>query len=313
MNHHIKRVPVLILTICLLFSSVAINWAKSAPSEDEIILVEGTPLMVVTAQEITSKQAKPNDPVSFTVNEDVIINGQLVVRKGTAAVGSVVTAQKGGYMGNSGKLAIAVESTTTVDGQPLKLRAAKGREGNDKTTSTFALASFISPLFLFKRGGDAKITTGMPITVYIAEERRFRLEGSTLVAVAPETPPVVSNEDAVVYIYRPKSWVGRGLEPSVFIDGTELARMDNGRYFALRMKPGKHIVHMTDDKKGYAIDMGPGQTYFFRIGLEAGMWKGQGKILLDEAERGIKEVKKIKFIGKDKIKAPTVVIDIPLK
>jgi hypothetical protein len=285
---------------------------KSAPSEDEIILGQGTPLMVVTAQEITSKQAKPNDPVNFTVNEDVIVNGQVIVRKGTAAVGSVVTAQKGGYMGNSGKLAIAVESTTTIDGQPLKLRAAKGLEGNDKTTSV-AFASFISPLFLFKRGGDAKITTGMPITVYIAEEKRFRLEGSTLVAVAPETPPVVSNEDAVVYIYRPKSWIGRGLEPSVFIDATELARMDNGRYFALRMKPGKHIVHMTDEKKGYAIDMGPGQTYFFRIGLEAGTWKGQGKILLDEPERGIKEVKKIKFIGKDKIKAPTVVIDIPLK
>ena len=99
----------------------------------------------------------------------------------------------------------------------------------------------------------------------------------------------------------------------MFIDGTELARMDNGRYFALKMKPGKHIVHMTDEKKGYAIDMGPGQTYFFRIGLEAGTWKGQGKILLDEAERGIKEVKKIEFIGKDKIKAPTIVIDIPLK
>jgi hypothetical protein len=310
MHHHIKRVPVVILTICLLFSCIPI---KSAPREDEVVLADGTPLVVVTAHEVTSKLAKPNDTVKFTVNEDLVINGQVVVRKGTEAVGSVVTAQKGGYMGNSGKLAIAVESTTTVDGQPLKLRAAKGREGNDKTTSTYALATLISPFFLFKRGGDAKITTGMPITVYAAEEKRFRLEGSTLVAVVPETPPVVSNEDAIVYIYRPKSWVGRGLEPSVFIDGTELARMDNGRYFALKMKPGKHIVHMTDDKKGYAIDMGPGQTYFFRIGLEAGMWKGQGKILLDEADRGVKEVKKIKFIGKDKIKAPTIVVDIPLK
>ena len=310
MNRHIKRVPVIILAACLLFSSISI---KSAPTEDEIVLAEGTPLVVVTAHEITSKEAKPADTVKFTVNEDVIVNGQVVIRKGTEAVGSVVTAQKGGYMGNSGKLAIAVESTTTVDGQPLKLRAAKGREGNDKTTSTFVLSSLISPLFLFKRGGDAKITTGMPITVYAAEEKRFRLDGSTLVAIAPATPPVVSNEDAIVYIYRPKSWVGRGLEPSVFVDGTELARMDNGRYFSLRMKPGKHIVHMTDEKKGYAIDMGPGQTYFFRIGLEAGMWKGQGKILLDEAERGIKEVKKIKFIGQDKIKAPTIVVDIPLK
>src|SRR6185503_20537622 len=309
---HMKQTLVVVLIVAL-FSAQLCAAARLTHADDEIVLAEGTAINVVTAGDITSKAAKPNDPVKFTVAEDLVINGQVVVRKDTPALGSVITAQKGGYMGNSGKLAIAVESTTTIDGQPLKLRAAKGGEGDDKTTSTFALASFISPLFLFKRGGDAKITTGMPITVYIAEEKRFRLEGSTLVPVAPETPPVVSNEDAIVYIYRPKSWVGRGLEPSVFIDGTELARMDNGRYFALRMKPGKHIVHMTDDKKGYAIDMGPGQTYFFRIGLEAGMWKGQGKILLDESERGIKEVKKIKFIGKDKIKAPTVVIDIPLK
>ena len=81
MNHHIKRVPVVILTACLLFSSVSIKSAKSAPSEDEVILVEGTPLVVVTAQEITSKQARPNDPVNFTVNEDLIVNGQVIVRK----------------------------------------------------------------------------------------------------------------------------------------------------------------------------------------------------------------------------------------
>jgi hypothetical protein len=105
---------------------------------------------------------------------------------------------------------------------------------------------------------------------------------------------------------------GRALEPSVFADDIELARMDNGRYFALKLKPGKHIIHMTDDKKGYAIDMGPAQTYYFRIGLEMGMWKGHGKITLDDADRAIKEIKKIKFIGQDKIKAADVVVDIPV-
>ncbi len=79
--------------------------------------------------------------------------------------------------------------------------------------------------------------------------------------------------------------------------------MDNGRYFALKLKPGKHIVHMTDDKKGYAVDMGPGQTYYFRIGIEMGMMKGHGKITLDDADRAVTEIKKIKFIGQDKIKA----------
>ena len=127
-----------------------------------------------------------------------------------------------------------------------------------------------------------------------------------------ETPAALNTADAIVYIYRPGKMAGKALEPSVFVDDTELARMDNGRYFALKLKSGKHIIHMTDDKKGYAIDMGPGQTYYFRIGIEMGMWKGHGKLTLDDADRAIKEIKKIKFIGQDKIKATGVVVDIPI-
>jgi hypothetical protein len=190
------------------------------------------------------------------------------------------------------------------------LRAAKGREGKDKTNSTAAL-SMILPFFLFKKGGEAKITVGTPVTVYTAEEKRFRVDGATLVPVPTETTAASNAADAIVYIYRPSKMMGKALEPSVFVDDIELARMDNGRYFALKLKPGKHIIHMTDDKKGYAIDMGPGQTYYFRIGVEMGMWKGRGKITLDDADRAIKEIKKIKFIGKDKIKAADVVVDIP--
>src|SRR6185369_10368093 len=145
------------------------------------------------------------------------------------------------------------------------------------------------------------------VTVYAAEEKRFRLEGATLAPVAMETT-AASTEEATVFIYRPDKWTGKALEPSVFVDETELARMDNGRYFALKLKPGKHIIHMTDDKKGYAFDMGPGQTYYFRVGIEMGMWKGHVKITLDDADRAIKEIKKIKFLGKDKIKAAEVVV-----
>lgn len=276
--------------------------------EDVIVVAEGTPINVAVAKEVTSKEAKPNAPVDFTVVEDLVINGQVIVRKGTPASGSVINAEKGGYMGKSGKLAVQVESTTTSDGQQLKLRAAKGREGDDKTMSTMAL-SMINPAFLFRKGSEATIAPGTVVTVYVAEEKRFRLEGPTLVPVVMETTPA-SSAEATVFIYRPNKWGGRALEPSVFVDETELARMDNGRYFAIKLKPGKHIIRMTDDQKGYAIDMGPGQSYFFRIGLEMGMWKGHGKITLDDRERAVQEIKKLKFIGPDKIKAGTMVVEI---
>src|ERR1044071_2451733 len=261
------RIKPSLVTILVIASLLAPIHAAlySNHREDEIAVTEGTPINVAVAKEVTSKEAKPNDPVEFTVVEDLVINGQVIVRKGTPATGSVINAEKRGYMGKSGKLAVQVESTTTSDGQRLKLRAAKGREGDDKTTSTFVL-SMISPAFLFRKGSEAKITTGTVVTVYVAEEKRFRLEGETLVPVVMGAT-AASSEEATVFIYRPSKWPGRALEPSVFVDETELARMDNGRYFAIKLKPGKHIVRMTDDKKGYAVDMGPGQTYFFRIGI----------------------------------------------
>lgn len=172
----------------------------------------------------------------------------------------------------------------------------------------------ISPLFLFKKGGDAKITEGTRVTVYIAEEKRFRLEDGKLVTVAPAAvdPSVAANTgaDAMVYVYRPSKLMGKALEPSVFVDNIELARMDNGRYFTIKLKPGKHILHMTSEKKGFAFDMGPGQTYYFRIGIEMGMWKGQGKLTLEDAEKAVPEIKKLKFLGQDKIKNPTLVVQL---
>lgn len=300
-----------LLLLCAICPGPASLFATQE-AQGDIVLTEGTAINVVTAHDVTSKEAKPNDPVNFTVNEDLVINGQVVVKKGTPAIGSVINAEKGGYLGKSGKLGIQVESTQTVDGQPLKLRAAKGREGDDKTMSTFVLSSIL-PAFLFRKGGEARVVAGTPVTVYVAAEKRFRVDGGNLVAVATGTPAAGDAADATVYIYRPKKMGGGALEPSVFVDDTELARMDNGRYFALRLKPGKHIVHLTNDKKGYAIDMGPGQTYYFRVGIEMGMWKGHGKITLDDAERAVKEIKKIHFIGQDKIKAPTLVVDIPVQ
>ena len=195
----------------------------------------------------------------------------------------------------------------------MKLRAAKGGEGDDETTKA-AVLSMISPLGLFKKGGEAKIEEGTRVTVYIAEEKRFRVEDGKLIAVAPApVDPAVaasSASEAVVYIYRPSKLMGKALEPSVFVDDIELARMDNGRYFAIKLQPGKHIVHMTQEKKGFAIDMGPGQTYYFRVGIEMGMMKGRGKLTLEDAAKALPEIKKLKFLGQDKIKNPTLVVQL---
>jgi hypothetical protein len=57
---------------------------------------------------------------------------------------------------------------------------------------------------------------------------------------APSVTPQDSAK-ATVYIYRYKQFVGAALAPSVYCDDVQLARMENGRYFATTVEPGKHI------------------------------------------------------------------------
>ena len=177
------------ITIITLIALVCVQTSRpilaiQEPQAEEVLLSEDSFMNVVITHDITSKTANPNDAVNFKVEEDVTVNGHVLIRKDTPVIGSVIHAQKGGYLGKSGKLGIQVESTQTVDGQRLKLRAARGGEGDDKTNSTAAL-SIINPLFLFRKGGEAKIYEGTRVLVYVGEDRHFRMEDGKLVAVTP--------------------------------------------------------------------------------------------------------------------------------
>lgn len=282
-----------------------------AASAQEVTLPDGTALQISLVKDISSKDAQRGDVVEFTVDEDVVTDGQTVIKKGAIAKGSIIYAEKGGYMGKSGKLALQIDSTTTVDGETIPLRAAKGGEGESKTGTVLVMSNLIGPFALLMKGGDTTVKSGAKLTVYTAEQRKFKVDGSTLTTVKPDkTEATAWAEPATVYIYRPKKILGGALEPSVYCDGVELARMDNGRYFVLKLTAGKHIIHLTNEKKGYELNMAAGQTYYFRIGIEAGMWKGQGKILLEDNDKGAAEVKKIKPLGADKIKDKTMVVTI---
>src|SRR3954451_547000 len=96
---HIKQSLLTILVIASLSAHIHAAVSINRP-QDEVVVTEGTPINVAVAKEVTSKEAKPNDPVEFTVAEDLVVKGQVIVRKGTRAIGSVInhmTDDKKGY------------------------------------------------------------------------------------------------------------------------------------------------------------------------------------------------------------------------
>lgn len=149
----------------------------SSNGNAEITIPDGTELTVVTLEEITSKTATEGDPLTFKVDEDVKVNNHVVIARGTLVKGVVANAKKNGRMGKAGALSIRIESTTTVDDQKVKLRASKGKEGDDKTGTTVALVVLFGPLGFLKKGKDAKIKEGTKIKAFTDEEKKIHVKG----------------------------------------------------------------------------------------------------------------------------------------
>ncbi|MDQ3180987.1 MAG: hypothetical protein M3Q33_10755, partial [Acidobacteriota bacterium] len=143
-----------------LSEEIVANAGLDSAITTEVKLPDGTEVKLVTIDEISSKKAIQDDPLTFKVAEDVKVNGKIVVAKDTIAKGIVTNAKKKSMMGRSGELSIRLESTQTVDGQKVKLRSSKSGEGGDNTTSTVVLTVLFGPLGLLKRGKDAVIKSG---------------------------------------------------------------------------------------------------------------------------------------------------------
>ncbi len=186
MTRFSAKSPILKLTIMIVVTAItaqltilplsAATFKGAAPQTTEAVIPDGTEFTVVTIEEITSKTATEGDPISFRVDEDVKVNGHIVIAKDTLVKGTVASAKKSGFFGRGGNLGIRIESTMTVDSQKVRLRSVKGKEGGDKTGTTVALVVLFGPLGFLKKGKNAIIKTGTQIKVFTDEEKKVQLK-----------------------------------------------------------------------------------------------------------------------------------------
>src|SRR6266404_6850420 len=52
--------------------------------------------------------------------------------------------------------------------------------------------------------------------------------------------PSKDGKDSTIVFFREGHFAGSALKPSIFLDGKELDRMANGRWFSVHTAPGKH-------------------------------------------------------------------------
>jgi hypothetical protein len=127
----------------------------------------------------------------------------------------------------------------------------------------------------------------------------------------PEKAIVADATHAVVYVYRHKQYAGSALEPSVYLDESQVARMDNGRYFAIKVMPGKHTIRSNDKQSGIEADFVAGKSYYIKVEIVTGFMKGHGRLLMMQPEQATYEVKKLQPLGPDKIVNKELVLNPP--
>jgi Protein of unknown function (DUF2846) len=119
--------------------------------------------------------------------------------------------------------------------------------------------------------------------------------------VATATPPPASaapaSEQATIYFYRPKRYEGYALKPSVFVDETKAGSMHNGSSVKVSVPPGNHRIYSTDKSTGLDLNAKAGETYYVRIDIQTGFWKGHGGVTLVDPQQGKYEVGQLPHKG----------------
>src|SRR5215831_3383379 len=113
---------------------------------------------------------------------------------------------------------------------------------------------------------------------------------------------------AIIIIGRLKDFGTRNWRPSVYIDETELARSQNGRYLVAKVDPGKRTVRAEDPKHSLEIELKAGGCYFFRVEIASGLAKAHGQLVGLTAEQGASDLKLLTPIDPSHVKDTSEVL-----
>jgi uncharacterized Zn ribbon protein len=152
-----------------------LSWQLASPAwAAEHRIPDGTRIPVRTMQQLSSASVKNNDQVTFAVLEDVVVDGDTVIKQGTPVRGVIIDAAEKRRMGRAGRLSYAVNETKAVDRTVIRLRAVQQGKGDSNVTATAvtttAVAVFVpvaAPFFLLRKGGDIVIPEGTRVDAFV--------------------------------------------------------------------------------------------------------------------------------------------------
>lgn len=197
-----RGVPENVLQVMSVVPNGPPNLPETGPNPASLIktvkLPQGTVVFVETLYPVSSANFKLNNTIAFAVAKPVIVDGALVIPRGTIARAKIVRVKKAGNFGRGGALTFEMERIVAMDGTKIPVILTAAAEGGSRTgmlavgaAATSALIfPYTAPAALvwgFKKGDDAVVRGSKQFAAVIKNDI--------------EVAGLVPDKDRVIYHY----------------------------------------------------------------------------------------------------------------
>ena len=163
-----------------------------------VTVPQGSAVLVETLYPISSADFKLNNTIAFSVTRNVVVDGAVVIPRGTIARARIVQVKKAGMWGRGGALTFEMERIVAMDGTKIPVLLSAAAEGGNRTSAIAVGAAATSALIFpytapaaivwgFKKGDDAVI--------------RGSKEFAAVVKSDTQIVGLVPDKDRVIYHY----------------------------------------------------------------------------------------------------------------
>lgn len=164
----------------------------AAPALREVRLPANTEVVLALNGELSSKTHRAGDKFSLSVAKDVTVDNQVVIPRGTRAIGQVTWRTGTGGFGKSGKMEVAFRYLE-MNNLKVPVEGTHRQDGEGKTAATVGAvlaAGVVGGLIV--KGKSARLPEGYEFTVNTVDAIPVTLGGGAAVISAGYTPSPVS-------------------------------------------------------------------------------------------------------------------------
>jgi hypothetical protein len=150
---------------------------------DPVPVPDGTPVRIALTDQVASNTAHAGDRFQFRSLDDVVVDGWVVIPRGSLGEGEVTQAEPAGSNGHPGKLKLQFDWIYGADNLKIRLSDVPDANRGDgakgaASAATIASTVLLGPIGLFAHnfvhGENAIVTPDRAIPVYVAQTVHVR-------------------------------------------------------------------------------------------------------------------------------------------